>query len=84
LSVMSCLSSMEAFQGHDFKKGLPPIVKPIVGSDQTRKASKVRRTDTTTFLCPIPRCGSTVTKKHNLISNSPIFLAQRISLICLS
>jgi hypothetical protein len=65
--IKEILQQHPKFSNFNFDgRGLPPLHKSIVGSDQTRKASKERRTDTSVFLCPIRNCGSTLTKRHNL------------------
>lgn len=65
--VVEALQEKDAFKGRDWRNGLPKLVKPIVGSAQTRRASKERRTDCAAFDCPVKGCGSSVTKKHNLM-----------------
>jgi len=68
--IVEALQGEDTFKGWDWKSGLPELVKPVVGSLQTRRASEERRTDSATFYCPVRGCGSTVTKKHNLVCQS--------------
>jgi len=81
--IVEALQGEDTFKGWDWRSGLPELVKPIVGSPQTRRASEERRMDSATFHCPVRGCGSTVTKKHNLVCQSIKLISRTIDLIIL-
>lgn len=65
--IVAFLQPFPEFANWDFEtNGLPKLVRTVVGSKKTREASENRRTQDGGFLCTIPGCGSTITKKHNL------------------
>jgi len=76
--IVEALQGEDTFKGWDWKSGLPELVKPVVGSPQTRRASEERRMDNATFYCPVRGCGSTVTKKHNLVCQSIKLISRTI------
>ena len=77
--IVEALQGEDTFKGWDWRNGLPDLVKPVVGSPQTRRASEERRMDSTaTFYCPVRGCGSTVTKKHNLVCESVNLISRTI------
>lgn len=65
--IISFLRPFPEFANWDFDgQGLPPMARDVVGSKKTREASGNRRTQGGEFLCTLPGCGSSITKKHNL------------------
>ncbi|KAJ3557012.1 hypothetical protein NP233_g11844 [Leucocoprinus birnbaumii] len=80
--VVEALREKEAHKGWDWTAGLPTIVKPVVGSAQTRRASEERRTDSASFGCPIHGCGANITKKHNLMYHLQSHFEHGSAFIC--